>query len=170
MSRTKGIFNQSSNYEPLISAPLDARMVADTKASLITSATWLGAGNEVPYLFNGLLVAVTKDTTSSNNGLYILLDADNYNIYNSWMKIADIRDVDALNERIDQISISGGGSAVTVQTRANLPNTGDSVTVYFVANENATFRWDSSERKYYCVGRDYTEIKSINGGDAASEF
>ena len=169
MSRQRGIFNQSSNYEPLISAPLDARTVVTTRASLVTSATWLQAGNTTPYLYNGLLVAVTRDTPDSNNGLYMLIDAANYNVLSSWRKIADIRDIDALNEKIDSIVPGGGGGAVQVESRGNLPNIGSENTVYFVKNENATYRWDDAGLRYYCVGRDYEEINAINGGNA-SEF
>lgn len=170
MSRQRGIFNQSSNYEPLISAPLDARTVVTTRASLVTSATWLQAGNTTPYLYNGLLVAVTKDTPDSNNGLYMLIDAANYNVLSSWRKIADIRDIDALNEKIDSIVPGGGGGAVQVEALANLPNVGSENTVYFVKDENATYRWDDAGLKYYCTGRDYNEIKVINGGNAEEEI
>lgn len=170
MSRQRGIFNQSSNYEPLISAPLDARTVVTTRASLVTSATWLQAGNTTPYLYNGLLVAVTRDTPDSNNGLYMLIDAANYNVLSSWRKIADIRDIDALNEKIDSIVPVGGGGAVQVEALANLPNVGSENTVYFVKDENATYRWDEAGLKYYCTGRDYREIKVINGGSAEEEI
>ena len=170
MSRQRGIFNQSSNYEPLISAPLDARTVVTTRASLVTSATWLQAGNTTPYLYNGLLVAVTRDTPDSNNGLYMLIDAANYNVLSSWRKIADIRDIDALNEKIDSIVPGGGGGAVQVEALANLPNVGSENTVYFVKDENATYRWDEAGLKYYCTGRDYQEIKVINGGNAEEEI
>ena len=154
MSRQRGIFNQSSNYEPLISAPLDARTVVTTRASLVTSATWLQAGNTTPYLYNGLLVAVTRDTPDSNNGLYMLIDAANYNVLSSWRKIADIRDIDALNKKIDSIVPGGGGGAIQVESRGNLPNIGSANTVYFVKNENATYRWDDTGLRYYCVGRE----------------
>ena len=170
MSRQRGIFNQSSNYEPLISAPLDARTVVTTRASLVTSATWLQAGNTTPYLYNGLLVAVTRDTPDSNNGLYMLIDAANYNVLSSWRKIADIRDIDALNEKIDSIVPGGGGGAVQVEALANLPNVGSENTVYFVKDENATYRWDEAGLKYYCTGRDYQEIKVINGGNAEEKI
>lgn len=165
MSRQRGIFNLSGNYEPLIAAPLDARTVVDTKAELLLSTTWIKTGS-VAYLFDGLLVAVTKDNTAANNGLYLLLNAVNYTSYDSWYKIADIRDINSLNDRIDQITGGGGGGAVQVEALANLPNVGSENTVYFVKNENATYRWDEAGLKYYCTGRDYQEIKVINGGNA----
>ena len=169
MSRYRGVFNQSSNYEPLIAAPLDARTVVEFKSDLTNPTTWTIASS-TPYLFNGLLVCVTNDLDASLNGLYILIDADNYTSDDSWRKVADIRDIDALNERIDQITGGGSGGAVQVEALANLPNVGSENTVYFVKNENATYRWDEAGLKYYCTGRDYQEIKVINGGNAEEEI
>lgn len=169
MSRYRGVFNQSSNYEPLIAAPLDARMVVEFKSDLTNPTTWTIASS-TPYLFNGLLVCVTNDLDASLNGLYILIDADNYTSDDSWRKVADIRDIDALNERINQITGGGGGGAVQVEALVNLPNVGSENTVYFVKNENATYRWDEAGLKYYCTGRDYQEIKVINGGNAEEEI
>lgn len=169
MSRYRGVFNQSSNYEPLIAAPLDARMVVEFKSDLTNPTTWTIASS-TPYLFSGLLVCVTNDLDASLNGLYILIDADNYTSDDSWRKVADIRDIDALNERIDQITGGGGDGAVQVEALANLPNVGSENTVYFVKNENATYRWDEAGLKYYCTGRDYQEIKVINGGNAEEEI
>lgn len=167
MSRSRGIFNQASNYEPQIAAPLDARTVVEFKSDLTNSTTWTLASG-TPYLFNGLLVCVTNDPDVSLDGLYILIDADNYTSEISWRKIADIRDIETLNERIDQIS-AGGGGAIQVEARGNLPNVGSEGGVYFVKNENATYRWDETARRYYCVGRDYQEIQVISGGSAADE-
>ena len=166
MSRARGIFNLSGNYDPLISAPLDARMVVGLKADLINPATWQRGSTKTPYVFNGLLTVVTKETDKNLNGLYLLLDATNYTVESSWYKIADIRDVESLNEKIDNVQPSGGGGSVTVDTRNKLPNLGNSGTTYFVKDENATYRWDDTDLKYYCVGRDYQEIKVINGGNA----
>ena len=167
MSRNKGLFNLSANYEPLISAPLDARTVVETKHDLIVSTTWQRGG--ASYIFNGLLVCVTKDSTSANNGVYLLLDAANYTSYSSWYKIADIRDIDALNARIDNLQPGGGGESgvTTVSSKTNLPNVGAVNHIYIVEDENAVYRWDESNIKYFCIGRDYDEIKIINGGNAA---
>jgi len=46
------------------------------------------------------------------------------------------------------------------------PNRGDTGKIYIDQSENATYRWDESGSKYYCVGRDYTEIGTITGGTA----
>lgn len=46
-----------------------------------------------------------------------------------------------------------------------MPTTGESDAVYFVVEENAVYRWDAANLKYFCCGRDYSEIEVINGGD-----
>lgn len=163
MSRNRGIFNLAANYEPQISAPLDARTVVDNKADLILPATWIKGGN-TSYLFNGLLVAVVGDSTEENKGLYILLNAALYTSESSWYKIADIRDVEALNARID--NIEAGAGVIQVNTRAELPNVGSPSVLYIVKGENASYYWDETGSKYYCAGRDYREITVINGGNA----
>lgn len=167
MSRLRGIFDFSANYEPTYSAPLDARTVVDLKSDLIAQATW-DVGDGSSYLFNGLLVCVTKDTVD-NNGLYILLDAAKFNAESSWQKLADIQQIEKLNRRIDEIVVGVGG-AVQVTTLSALPSKGEVNGIYFVIDENATYRWDEDNLKYECVGRDYKEIKLINGGDANKEI
>lgn len=65
------------------------------------------------------------------------------------------------------VAIDGSaGAVVKVETRFELPNKGKSNSVYLVANENAVYRWDEDNLKYFCVGRDYQEIECICGGDA----
>lgn len=46
------------------------------------------------------------------------------------------------------------------------PNRGDTGKIYIDTSENATYRWDEAASKYYCVGRDYTQIDTISGGAA----
>lgn len=163
MSRNRGIFDFSANYEPLYAAPLDARTVVDLKSDLIAESTW-NVNDGANYLFNGLLVCVSKDT-DDNNGLYILLDVTKFNLEESWRKIADIKQIEQLNKRIDEIVVGAGG-AMQVKTISELPSVGEKNGIYFVIDENATYRWDDEELKYFCVGRDYKDIDVINGGNA----
>ena len=168
MGRNKGIFNLSANYEPLIAAPLDARTVVGTRQDLIVSTTWVSgdASLPTPYLFNGLLVCVTQDPTEAYNGVYMLLNADKYTTLDSWMKIAEIRDINELNAKIDSIVPGGGTGVIPVGSRGQLPSVGAVNSLYVVQDENAVYRWDDVELKYYCVGRDYQEVQVINGGNA----
>ena len=62
-TRTPGVFNFSANFEALIAAPLDARITVPLKSNLTDGST-------LPYPYLGMVVAVTSDPTSSNNGVY----------------------------------------------------------------------------------------------------
>lgn len=38
---------------------------------------------------------------------------------------------------------------------------------FFVATkENEIYRWDDTDKKYFCIGSDYNSIQIINGGNA----
>ncbi len=167
MSRLKGVFEFSANYEPLYSAPLDARTVVGLKKELTLESTWVITGKG-SFLFRGLLVCVTQDS-SENNGLYILLDSENYTLEDSWLKLADVNQIEDINKRIDEIVVGVGG-ATQVTTLSELPSVGKTNGIYFVVDENATYRWDENGLKYECVGRNYKEIKLINGGSANQEI
>ena len=97
--REKGIFIMAGNYEPQIAAPLDARNAVESKADLTNPATWQNTSGAV-YLYDGLLVAVTNDSTVENNGIYKLVDADNYTQEASWVRMLDTVDLDDVNEDI----------------------------------------------------------------------
>ena len=77
-------------------------------------------------------------------------------------------DIAELQEKIDGAT----GGVVTVATRGELPNVGATDVIYIVTNENATYRYtdtaDGSGSHYVAVGRDYSEISTINGGTADS--
>ena len=45
------------------------------------------------------------------------------------------------------------------------PNRGLEYVIYLDKSENAVYRWDEVNSKYYCVGRDYKEIEDIYGGN-----
>ena len=49
------------------------------------------------------------------------------------------------------------------------PNIGQESVLYIARDEDSIYRWDATHRKYYCVGRDYTKIKVIDGGSATNE-
>lgn len=86
MVRNKGTFNFSANFEVLAKAPLDARMLAPTYASLIDPSTWADNVTGGIWLFDGAIVSVANDPTPSLNGIYYLSDANNFTNYNSWEK------------------------------------------------------------------------------------
>ena len=165
--RIKGSVSVSTNYEPLISGPFDARTLVQYKRDLIKESTWKRQDGMM-YIYNGMLVGVYKDTIE-NNGYYILKDKTNFNLEESWLKLADINQIAELEDKINNINVSASGGSLQVQTRGDLPSIGEETISYFVINENATYRWDKSSLTYECCGRDYTEVKTIDGGSAKFE-
>ena len=75
--------------------------------------------------------------------------------------------VGGLSANLSTAFIHTGGEVKQYSTIHDLPNRGSSSTVYFVASEDACYRWDEEYSKYFCVGRDYNEIEVIIcGGNA----
>lgn len=85
MARTSGSLAISSNFEPQIAAPFDARAIVPSKADLTDSGNWT-ALDGVSYVYKGMTVTVAEDSTTSNNGIYILTGSDVTNI-NDWLFI-----------------------------------------------------------------------------------
>ena len=73
MARNKGTFNFAGNFEILNKAPLDARSVVSNLSDLITPSEWID-DNSVGWLYNGMIVSVTADSSIENNGIYFLND------------------------------------------------------------------------------------------------
>ena len=106
MPRSIGTFNFSSNFETLIQGPLDARLVVPTLSDLTTTS--IGA---IPYPYLGMIVSVTSDGTSTNNGVYILSAFPATNISN-WTK---------LGSGTGSVTSVGGGTGITIGGTATAP-------------------------------------------------
>jgi len=85
MARTSGSLGISTNFEPQIAAPFDARANVPTKADLTGSGNWI-ALDGISYAYKGMTVTVAEDSTTSNNGIYILTGSDVTNI-DDWLFI-----------------------------------------------------------------------------------
>lgn len=70
MARNRGIFNFSANLEVKKNAPLDSRVVVDTRIELTETSTWADSNNKV-WLYDGIVVSVRE-----NHGLYMLTNYD----------------------------------------------------------------------------------------------
>jgi len=90
MARSKGTFNFAANFEPLLKAPLDARMRVGVYEDLVDPSTWVD-GNGNAWLFDGALVVVSTDPSA---GIYWLRDADNYTNYSNWEQTGTINPFD----------------------------------------------------------------------------
>ena len=116
MSRVKGTNVTGAPIELTSGAPVDAKMLVDTKADLYTASTWqapsaAGANAGKMFCYYGMLVYVGNDTPE-NNGLYVLQnsganDANADATANSganWVRISqtDTR-INAIESDIDSI-------------------------------------------------------------------
>jgi hypothetical protein len=117
MSRVPGVFNFSANFEALIAAPLDARGTVMNYSELTDSS--------LPYPYLGMVVAVTSDATTSNNGLY-LLTATPATVSGNWFKLGSggvtITGV-TYSGTVQTIGLSDGGSFTTDINDTQLTNT-----------------------------------------------
>ncbi len=52
----------------------------------------------------------------------------------------------------------------------DFPTVGEPHVLYVDTSDDATYRWDADNLKYYCVGRDFTNIQVIDGGNATDEI
>ena len=166
MARYKGIFKASANYEPQVAAPFDARMLVEAKADLTAAETWQ-QGNGASWAYAGMMVAVAADQNAKNNGVYLLL-ANDYSVEANWRKCADIADIENLQDQINNLEISGGGSLdVEVDSESELPETGDENTTYYVKNDKSIQRWDEETQDYISYGgAPAMDINIIHGGNA----
>ena len=121
MSRNKGTFNFATNFEPLVEAPLDARMRVSTKGELILPSVWTDANNNA-WLYDGLLVSVVDDPSIANNGLYFLADKVNYTSPVSWIHIGSVSGtLDASGTSSVSFQLNNGGYGVVLtDTSGNL--------------------------------------------------
>ena len=68
-----------------------------------------------------------------------------------------------------ETKVNQAHGSVTVKSYGELPNVGSADIVYIIEDENAIYRWDATNSKYFSVGRDYNEIEVIYGGSATAE-
>ena len=68
-----------------------------------------------------------------------------------------------------ETKVNQAHGSVTVKSYEELPDVGSADIVYIIEDENAIYRWDATNSKYFSVGRDYNEIEVIYGGSATAE-
>lgn len=129
-NRTNGLFNFAGNFEPQISSPLDARTTVPAQADLLLAATWV-ANDGGTYTYVGMTVTVAEDSTSANNGVYILLDPTAITNLASWKFVGSGSGQD--------IEIKDDNTSVTTKVKdIDFVGTGVTVTGTGTGNENIT--------------------------------
>lgn len=154
MAREKGTFNVSANYEPLKAAPFDARSLVKTKADLTNIATWT-INNDI-WIYDGMLVTVAQDANPKFNGVYRLVDAENFNFDGSWMKLANDADLAEIE----------ASKSYTVNSEQDLPEIGDENATYYIRNTKSIKKWSAEEHIYVSYGGSSINIQIIDGGNA----
>ena len=113
---------------------LDARLVLNTKADLVTAY----GGDNVAYA--GMIVAVIKDTTADNNGIYELTKLPNTEEAN-WKKISTESQLDSainnINVNVNGVQGTNNKGVVSVSISGNsitLSNNYDGVVIKGIGN------------------------------------
>ena len=158
MARVKGTLGISANFEPQIAAAFDARANVPTKADLILSSSWVALDSGT-YVYNGMTVTVSEDSTASNNGIYVLLDTAEIETsdYSGWLFIGSSSgsSVDILNN-VDNYVLTATGNTNQVEGNAQLVFDGDNLGI------GGTSTGPRLELNDNNPGRDLLWIKNIN--------
>lgn len=190
MARIKGSFVTSNNYEVKKSAPFDARMLVKKKADLIEASSWSVTG-----IYNGMIVAVGDDPEKSNNGLYMLTDVGNIDSLSSWLKFANLSDLETMGSNIQNLTtelglvkselnnkqdkLIAGNNIIIEDNVISATGGGDGTTVIqvdalpnvgkdkimYCVQNDGSFHM-WKDNAWVCYGRDYNRLSTIQGGTA----
>ena len=158
MARVKGTLGISANFEPQIAAAFDARANVPTKADLILSSTWVALDSGT-YVYNGMTVTVSEDSTAANNGIYVLLDTADLTAadFSGWLFIGSSggSSVDILNN-VDNYVLTATGNNNQVEGNAQLVFDGNNLGI------GGTSTGPRLEINDNNTGRDLLLINNIN--------
>ena len=158
------IINSSNKYKFTARGPLDAKSLVDTFDDLISLDTWQitnSSGAKVTIAYNGMLVAVWRDTKTTNNGIYYLYDSKITNTFSApnvtkaenWHKLAEVEDLvdklNALDARLAALE-EKESDVRTYGYRSGFPEIGETNKLYVAVDESTTYIW--SNDKYISVG------------------
>lgn len=130
MSRTRGEFNMTTNYDVSVKKPFDARMLVPTYSDLLDENNWYKYDpatqsiTTVWIAYNGMIVAVADTDNPISNGLYMLFDATNKKkpsvVAENWIKIGDLSDVESRLSALEAIELPEGITIEQVQDEVNV--------------------------------------------------
>lgn len=188
MGRIRGSFITSNNYEVKKTAPFDARMLVKKKSDLTDPSSWSIAGS-----YNGMIVAVGNDPEKANNGLYMLADVGNISSLSSWIKFAELSDLEAMGANIQNLTeelglvkaeldkkqdkLTAGKNIIIENNVISATGSGSGADIIQVENlpeegqENVIYCVQNDGSLYMwkdgvwiCYGRDYNQITLLFGG------
>ena len=191
MGRIRGVFTTSNNYEVKKAAPFDARMLVKKKSDLVDSSSWSITG-----IYNGMIVAVGNDPEKANNGLYMLTDIRNIDSLSSWIKFAELSDLEAMGKNIQNLTeelglvkaeldkkqdklVAGKNIIIENNVISAVGSSGGGNSVIQVEKlpeigeedtvycvKNDGSLYMWSEGSWVCYGRDYERLTMLLGGSA----
>jgi hypothetical protein len=154
--------------------PFDVKMLVKTYDELWTPETWLDTdGSSLAY--NGMLVAVWKDSNKANNGIYFLYDGNknnkNQDLINAsnWHKLVSASDLENVLSKIDSRLTAleeKESDVLTFGYRSGFPATGEANKLYVAADEGKSYVWFNDAYLPVSGGGDYEEPEVIYGGDS----
>tara|TARA_R100000541_G_scaffold9454_2_gene17121 strand:- start:2420 stop:3019 length:600 start_codon:yes stop_codon:yes gene_type:complete len=158
MARVKGTLGISANFEPQIAAAFDARANVPTKADLILASTWVALDSGT-YVYKGMTVTVSEDSTIANNGIYVLLDTAKLTTadFSGWLFVGSGggSSVDILNN-VDNYVLTATGNSNQVEGNAQLVFDGNNLGI------GATSTGPRLEINDNNTGRDLLLIKNTD--------
>ena len=158
MARVKGTLGISANFEPQIAAAFDARANVPTKADLILAATWVALDSGT-YVYNGMTVTVSEDSTASNNGIYVLLDTAEIETsdYSGWLFVGPSggSGINILNN-VDNYVLTATGVSGSIEGNAGLVFDGNNLGI------GGTSTGPRLEINDNNTGRDLLLIKNVS--------
>lgn len=87
-------------------------------------------------------------------------------VYGSYYFVEDSLCLWYYDGKWEQITSPPSDILYELKNTTDLPSIGKALCLYVITSENKLYRWDDTDIKYYCVGSDYNDIKTINGGSA----
>lgn len=77
-------------------------------------------------------------------------------------------DPSEINTKLEQLNsdVTSLKSHKLLDTRLDLPASGNENIVYYIESEQASYMWSDLQNRFYRVGTDYNAIESISGGTA----
>lgn len=112
------------------------------------------AKDNVIYIFNNVAYLY-------NDGMYDPIGKD----YSAEIENIQL-DIISIKQTIENLKVGNMENIIEKPNASQFPTFGAANCIYVSLEEDASYRWDPDNLTYRCIGRDYMNIKQINGGSA----
>lgn len=169
MSRTRGEFNMTTNYDVTVKKPFDARMLVPTYSDLLDENNWYKYDpvtqniTTVWIAYNGMIVAVADTDNPISNGLYMLFDATNKKkpsvVAENWIKIGDLSDVESRLSALEAIELPEGITIEQVQAEVDVLRKEMESVGYLTKDDLTGYAEDSDVESALTEAKSYTDTQ-----------